>query len=186
MTDDQRADSAWARCLATASSAPPRTVIYVYSTVATTVFTCEARSAIIGEYGRPNPWYHKGNVCGWRSSCSPLWKDFKKMCYQGGQKTVDYGLAGPVEGYRDCGVVWRLGVFGRLQAKRNACLRTQSFGTAGNQIITRYFNEIGLSCNMNKSKGSHVVVFTVEGSRMLFKMVAPFVHPTMYDKLLKG
>jgi hypothetical protein len=38
----------------------------------------------------------------------------------------------------------------------------------------------------NKSKGSQVIVFTVAGSKTLFKMVAPFIHSSMYDKLLKG
>lgn len=145
------------------------------------------RSKIIhlDEFGRSNPWYKKKNICGWRSSCSPIWREFKKMCYQDSKKTVTMDW---LDQLRAIGIAVWYGDSGCLAGykQRNACLRTQSFGKQGNEIIAQYFNEIGIECHLNKSKKSYVIVFTVESSQILFKMVAPFVHPSMYDKLLKG
>jgi hypothetical protein len=68
--------------------------------------------------------------------------------------------------------------------KKNACLRTQSFGKAGNEIIAEYFNGVGLPCNINKSKKSYIITFSVEGTCSFLKLVARFIHPSMYNKLL--
>jgi hypothetical protein len=107
------------------------------------------------------------------------------MCYVNNKKTITMDW---LDQLRAIGIAVWYGDSGCLLGykQRNACLRTQSFGEEGNAIIARYFNEIGIGCSPNKSKGSQVIVFTVAGSKTLFKMVAPFIHSSMYDKLLKG
>jgi hypothetical protein len=106
------------------------------------------------------------------------------MCYEDGEKIVTMGW---LDRLRAIGIAVWYADSGCLMGnkKNNACLRTQSFNEAGNAIICQYFNEVGLECNLNKSKNSQVVVFTAAGSKILFTMVAPYIHPTMYAKLLK-
>jgi recombination protein RecA len=144
----------------------------------------KSKIAHIEEYGRLKAWYEKGKTCGWRSRCSPIWSDFKKMCYKKGVKTVTMDW---LDQLRAIGIAVWYGDSGCLigYKKSNACLRTQSFGKVGNEIICRYFNEIGIECNINKSKKSYVIVFTKKGTNVFLKMVAPYIHYSMYDKLLK-
>lgn len=67
---------------------------------------------------------------------------------------------------------------------RNACLRTQAFGLEGNQIIEKYFNEVGLPCSINKSRSSYIIVFSVPGTEALIKMISPCLPKNRYSKLL--
>ena len=89
---------------------------------------------------------------------------------------------------RDIGIAVWYGDSGALIGRkfRNACLRTQSFGLEGNKIIERYFNEVGIPCNLNKSRSSYIVVFTVPGTETLIKMIAPCLPKNRYTKLLAG
>jgi hypothetical protein len=134
----------------------------------------------LSDLARPNPWYHKNNICGWRSKSLPIWKEFRDFCYNKDKKSVTMEW---LDQLRAIGIAIWYGDSGCLVGykNRNACLRTQSLN---NEIINQYFNEVGIPCNVNKSRNSSVIVFTIEGSRILFKMVAPFIHHTMYDKLL--
>lgn len=143
----------------------------------------KSKMSHLSEFGRSSPWYKKGNICGWRSISSPIWSEFKTLCYKDGKKNITMTWLNQL---RDIGIAVWYGDSGCLigYKNRNACLRTQSFGNDGNQIACQYFNEVGIECNLNKSKGSHVIVFSVSGTRILFKLVAPYIHPSMYSKLL--
>jgi hypothetical protein len=135
------------------------------------------------EFSRKTGYYYKNNIVGWRSSCSSIWLDFKKLCYKDKVKTVTMNW---LDQLRAIGIAVWYGDSGCLIGyhKKNACLRTQSFGKAGNEIIAEYFNGVGLPCNINKSKKSYIITFSVEGTCSFLKLVARFIHPSMYNKLL--
>lgn len=132
--------------------------------------------------GRTNPWYFHGNTIGWRSSCDGLWNYYRDLCYKNEEKAIsdkwlhplrDIGLA---VWYQDCGCLTGY-------KNRNACLRTQLFGKEGNELIAKYFNEMGFECKMNKSKQSHTIVFSVAATDKLFKTIGQWVHPSLRHKL---
>ena len=141
------------------------------------------KAEVVSEYARPTPFYEKSGTVGWRSSRNPIWQEFRTLCYTNDQKmvsmrwldemhaiamTIWYCDSGSLIGYR----------------RRNACLRTQSFGQ-GNEIIKQYFSEIGIPCSMNKSKKSWIIVFGVEETEAFLKIVAPYVPTFLHDKLLR-
>jgi hypothetical protein len=131
------------------------------------------------EFSRKTAYYYKGNIVGWRSICSPIWMEFKKLCYKDKIKTITMEW---LDQLRAIGLAVWYGDSGCLVGhhKKNACLRTQSFGKTGNEIIAEYFNGVGLPCNINKSKKSYIIVFSVKGTHSFLKLVAPFIHPSMY------
>lgn len=138
----------------------------------------------LDEYSRPHAWYQKGNIWGWRSRCLPIWLEFRKLCYQ--QDNTKMVSMAWLDQLKAIGIAVWYADSGCLigHKKRNACLRTQSFGWDGNNIISRYFNEVGIPCHLNKSKNSHMIAFTVSGTKILYKLVAPYIHRSMYSKLI--
>lgn len=116
----------------------------------------------------------------WRSICHPCFNEIHSSCYEGDKKvTMDW-----LNSLRDIAIaVWygdsgiRVG-----RGKKNSCLRTQSFGLKGNKIICDFFNEVGIFCNVNKNKRGEVIVFTVEGSRILAEKILFYWLPKfMWD-----
>lgn len=136
-------------------------------------------------YGSATPWYISGTTCTWRSVSHVAFTELRRFCYPNGQKEVCMEW---LDQLRDIAIgVW-YGDSGSLIGRKakNACLRTQSFGKEGNDIIARYFNEVGIPCNLNKSRGSYIVVFTVPGTEILIKMIAPCLPKNRYSKLLSS
>ena len=131
---------------------------------------------------RTNPWYFRRNIIGWRSSCDTIWDYYRALCYQGEDKVVNENWLHPLRDiglavwYQDCGCL-------AGYRNRNACLRTQIFGEEGNKLIAKYFNEMGFDCKVNKSRKSWVILFSVASTEKLFKVIAHWIHPSLYYKL---
>lgn len=131
---------------------------------------------------RPTPFYYRGNVIGWRSSCALLWDDFYDFCYKDNQKTIHMDW---LDQLRAIGLAIWYCDSGTLigHKKRNICLKTQNFGE-GNQIIQQYFEEIGIPCSLNKSKKSWIVVFNDPESIEFLKIVAPYIPKCLHRRLI--
>jgi hypothetical protein len=146
----------------------------------------QTKASELTQYGAATPWYVKNSTCTWRSISHPIFTELRQFCYgENGKKQVTMDW---LDSLRDVGLAVWYGDSGSLMGRkqRNACLRTQSFGLEGNKIIERYFNEVNLPCNINRSKNSHVIVFTVAGTEALIRLIAHWLPKNRYPKLLAG
>lgn len=145
----------------------------------------QTKASEIAKYAAATPWYVSGTTCTWRSISHPIFTDMRSFCYPKGEKQVSMEW---LDQLRDIGIAIWYGDSGTLMGRKmkNACLRTQSFGLEGNLIIEKYFNEVNIPCNINKSRNSHVIVFTVAGTEKLLHMIAPFLPANRYSKLVSS
>lgn len=136
----------------------------------------------LAEYAAGHAWYIYKTTCTWRAKCDPIFNDFRKLCYPDGVKQVSMEW---LDQLRSIGLAVWYGDSGCLtgRSNKNACLRTQSFGAEGNQIIERYFNEVGIECRVNKSRKSQVIVFSVDGTRKLISTIGADLPANRYFKL---
>lgn len=143
----------------------------------------QSKAAELKQYESKTPWYEYGTTHTWRSACDPVFNEMRDLCYCGNKKVVTMEW---LDQLRALAIAVWYGDSGCLtgRGKKNASLRTQSFGKEGNEVIERYFNEVGIPCHMNKSRGSWVIVFTVDGTETLMsKIVAPNLPKNRYFKL---
>jgi hypothetical protein len=145
----------------------------------------QTKASELTQYGAATPWYISGTTCTWRSISHPIFTELRQFCYPEGKKQISMEW---LDQLRDVAVAVWYGDSGTLMGRKqkNACLRTQSYGLEGNQIIERYFNEVSIPCHLNKSRSSHVIVFTVPGTELLIRMIAPWLPKNRYPKLLAG
>jgi hypothetical protein len=145
----------------------------------------QSKAAELTEFNAGKPWYQHETTCTWRSRCDPVFNDLRKLCYPGGKKQITMDWLNPL---RDIGIAVWYGDSGCLTGRnnKNACLRTQSFDLEGNQIIEKYFNEVGLECSMNKSRKSYIVVFSVKATTRLIEMIGNCLPTNRYFKMLLG
>lgn len=143
----------------------------------------QTKASELTKYGATTPWHINGTTCTWRSLSHPTFTDLRKFCYPDNKKTICMEW---LDQLRDIGIAVWYGDSGTLMGRKqkNACLRTQSFGLDGNKIIEQYFNEVSIPCNLNKSRTSHVIVFTVPGTEKLIHMIAQWLPPNRYSKLI--
>jgi hypothetical protein len=145
----------------------------------------QTKSSELTKYGAATPFYISGTTCTWRSVSHPIFTDLRKFCYPDGTKQVSMEWLNTLTHYAIA--IW-YGDSGTLMGRKqkNACLRTQSYGLEGNKIIEQFFNEVDIPCHLNKSRNSYVVVFTVPGTDRLIRMLAEYLPPNRYPKLLAG
>jgi hypothetical protein len=143
----------------------------------------KTKSAELVEFASKKPFYEYKTTITWRSSCHPFFTELRNKLYQEDQKIVTMDW---LDQLRDLAIAVWFGDSGCMtgRGQKNACLRTQSFGKEGNQIIERYFNEVGIPCAMNKSRESFVIVFSVEGTKNLFRLIANSLPSPRLLKLL--
>ena len=143
----------------------------------------QSKAAELECYQSKTPWHKHGTTCTWRAASSPLFAELRAMCYPNGEKQVSMDWLNQLRALAIA--VW-YGDSGCLTGRnnKNASLRTQSYGEEGNQIIERYFNEVGMPCHLNKSRKSWIIVFTIEGTEIITsKVIAPFLPKNRYFKL---
>lgn len=58
------------------------------------------------------------------------------------------------------------------RSRKNAYINTTKFGKNGTKIITQYFNEVGMNCNVNKDGTRLKTLFSVDGTEEFFKTIA--------------
>jgi hypothetical protein len=69
------------------------------------------------------------------------------------------------------------------RSKKNAYINTTKFGKEGTKIILQYFNEVAMTCHMNKDNNRYKVLFTVKGTMCLLKTIAHRFPNFTYDRL---
>jgi len=112
----------------------------------------------------------------WRSKADSIWTEFyetfyKKLTMECLDRLNATALA-----------TWYLDK-GFFISKKRICLRTTSFGLKGNRLMKRYFNEVGLECEVRKERNTGRIVFTKEGTLNFLKIIAPRVPPFLYYRL---
>jgi len=143
-----------------------------------------SKASELSAYESSTPWYQYKTTCTWRSFSDPVFGELRDLCYPSGKKEITMAW---LDQLRSLAISVWYGDSGCLTGRnhKNACLRTQSFGQEGNKIIEQYFNEVGMSCSMNKSRKSWVIVFTVPGTEVLMsKIVAPHMPPNRFFKIV--
>lgn len=69
------------------------------------------------------------------------------------------------------------------RSKKNAYINTTKFGQEGSQVILKYFNEIGMPCNINHDGNRLKVLFSVQGTEVLLKTIAHRFPTFMYHRI---
>ena len=144
----------------------------------------KSKASELTAYESSTPWHQHETTCTWRSGCDPVFNELRSLCYLNGKKEVSMVW---LDQLRSMAISVWYGDSGCLTGRnhKNACLRTQSFRYEGNQVIERYFNEVGMPCSMNKSRKSWVIVFTVPGTETLMsKIVAPNAPTNRFFKII--
>lgn len=143
----------------------------------------QSKASELTDLASLTPLYQSGTTCTWRSACDPFFTELREFCYPDGKKQVSMEW---LDQLRDIGIAVWYGDSGTLTGRknRNASLRTQSYGEEGNQIIEQYFNEVGIPCHINKSRKSFIIVFTVDGTEILIKMIGQCLPKNRYFKML--
>lgn len=114
------------------------------------------------------------------SICAEAFTELHDHMYRDGKRSVSEEVLSPL---RDIGLaVWFLDGGGKTgRDKKNIYLNTTKFGTAGTQVILDYFNSMSLACNLNQSNGRIRVVFSVEGTEALLRIIAPRFPPFLLN-----
>jgi hypothetical protein len=126
--------------------------------------------------------HHYGNTFRANSACSPVLSEFQSRVYCGNRRVISMEI---LDSLRDIALaIWFLDGGSRTgRDKKNAYLNTTKFGEDGSQIVLRFFNEVGMPCNINRDGDRLKVLFTVEGTVMLLKTIAHRFPEFMYNRL---
>lgn len=143
----------------------------------------QTKAMELDDYKSETPWYNNKSSYTWRAASMPAFNSLYDLCYKNNTKTVSMEW---LDQLRAMAIAVWYGDSGTLigRGKKNACLKTQSFGKEGNEIIAKYFNEVGMPCNLNRAKDVFNITFTVPGTKtLLSKIVAPYLPENRYFKL---
>jgi hypothetical protein len=119
-----------------------------------------------------DPKMHKyGNTFRCNSCCSPKITELYNEIYEKGKRRIKMSLLDPLT---DTGIaIWFLDSGGKTgRCKKNAYINTTKFGKEGSEIVKQYFNELGMTCNINHDTQRLKVLFSVDGTECLFKTIA--------------
>jgi len=126
---------------------------------------------------------HKyGNTFRCNSSCSSILTDIKDVLYDGNKRKVAMEV---LDSLRDVALaIWFLDGGSKTgRGKKNAYINTTKFGEDGTKIVMQYFNEVEMSCNVNRDGKRLKILFGVESTVSLFKVIAHQFPPFMYNRL---
>lgn len=112
-----------------------------------------------------NNTYRCNSLC-----CEKLTKMHEEM-YDGNQRKITMDI---LDGLRDVGIaIWYLESGSKTgRDRKNAYINTTKFGEKGTRIIHQYFNEVDLNCNINHDGNRLKVLFTVDGTVNLLKVIS--------------
>jgi len=130
-----------------------------------------------------NPKIHQyGSTNRCNSSCCGTLTEIHDILYQGSKRHVSMEI---LDSLQDIALaVWFLDGGSKTgRDRKNAYINTTKFGEAGTKIVLRYFNEIGMPCNLNRDGSRLKVLFTVEGTLEFFKVTAHRFPTFMYNRL---
>lgn len=67
--------------------------------------------------------------------------------------------------------------------RKNAYLNTTKFGKQGTSIICKFFNEVGMNCNVNYDGNRMKIVFTVTGTKQFMRIVSYHFPVFLHDRI---
>jgi hypothetical protein len=114
----------------------------------------------------------------WRSPCDCVWNQFYNQFYNK-KKTIRMDILDRL--YNIALSTWFLDKGFFLGTK--ICLRTTAFGWEGNEVIARYFNEVGIPCKIRKERNTGKILFTEEGTRVFIDTIINEVPKFMLYRL---
>lgn len=116
------------------------------------------------------------------SSCLPGLTEIRDGLYDGNKRKISMAI---LDSLRDIALaIWFLDGGSKTgRGRKNAYINTTKFGMDGTKIVLQYFNEVGMPCNTNKDGERLKVLFTVEGTIILFKTIAHRFPVFMYNRL---
>lgn len=116
------------------------------------------------------------------SCCSERLTSFHTNMYEGSKRKITMHILDPL---RDIGIaIWYLDSGSKTgRDRKNAYINTTKFGEDGTQIVEQYFNEVGIPCRINRDDTRMKVLFTVDGTVELFRVIKPCVPKFMLDKI---
>jgi len=125
-------------------------------------------------------WYTNTYRC--NSCCSRELTELHDYIYEENRRRITMEIIDPI---RDIGLaVWYLDSGSKTgRGKKNAYINTTKFGENGTLIIKKYFNEVGMACNINKDGKRLKILFTVDGTKKLFKVISPCIPFFMEHKI---
>ncbi len=116
----------------------------------------------------------------WRSKCDPIWNKIREEFYDNCSKTITMRILDEL--YDEGLCVWFLDRGSFLN--RKLLLRTTSFGENGNIIIAKYFNEVGIPCEIKKERNTGKILFTDKGTFEFLKLVRRVIPNFMSYRLI--
>jgi hypothetical protein len=116
------------------------------------------------------------------SHCSETLTSCYSNMYENGSRKATMEILDPL---RDLGLaIWYLDSGSKTgRGRKNAYINTTKFGEAGAKIVEQYFNEVGMPCRINRDGTRLKVLFTIEGTEELFRVIEPCVPEFMLDHL---
>lgn len=116
------------------------------------------------------------------SSCSKLATEMHDILYKDRKRHISMSV---LDCLRDIGIaIWFLDGGNKSgRNRKNAYINTTRFGEQGTNTIIQYFQEVGIPCNLNHDGKRLKVLFTVQGTQFLFKVIAHKFPEFMYFKL---
>ena len=125
-------------------------------------------------------WYTNTYRC--TSCCSEKLTELHKTMYNEDKRKITMEIIDPI---RDIGLaVWFLDSGSKTgRGRKNAYINTTKFGEEGTKIVKQYFDEVGMPCNINKDGTRLKVLFTIEGTKELFKVIEPCVPMFMLHRI---
>jgi len=116
--------------------------------------------------------FHKyGTTYRCNSSCNSMVTEIYYKLYKDGKRKINMEILNVLT---DASIaMWFLDSGSKTgRNNKNAYINTTKFGEDGSNIIKQYFCEIGMKCNINHDGIRLKVLFSVEGTEMLFKTIA--------------
>jgi hypothetical protein len=123
-----------------------------------------------------------GNTYRCNSICCDELSMMQKRLYIGKNRSLTTEILDPL---RDIGLaVWYLDGGSKTgRDRKNAYLNTTKFGTEGTQIVLEYFDSLGIEATVCRSRTRFRVLFTVEGTDRLMRIISPCFPEFMYHRI---
>jgi hypothetical protein len=118
----------------------------------------------------------------WHSSCYPIFSEMRRLLYDGdGNRLLSVEILNPL---KDIGMaVWYCDR-GRV-IKGRAVINTFMYGVEGTEVAVRYFNEVGIECEVFRQRGKPRVRMTTKGTQDLFRIIAHRVPVFMLPRIAR-
>lgn len=130
-----------------------------------------------------SPTLHKyGSTYRCNSSCSEMLTELHHSLYEGNKRKISMDV---LDSLHDIALaIWYLDGGSKTgRNRKNAYINTTKFGKEGTETILQYFNELGMFCNLNRDGSRMKILFTVDGTEKLFRVIAHRFPNFMYHRL---